>query len=97
MLLFRQAKTIIAPHGAGLANLIFAPSDCRVVELISDPIAHMNDPRRIQDARGQRGAVVPCTSFQIDPGATNPMVQHTFRTEPEKIISAVEALLKTEN
>jgi capsular polysaccharide biosynthesis protein len=31
--LFAGAKQIIAPHGAGLTNLIFAPRDCRIIEL----------------------------------------------------------------
>lgn len=95
--LFAGCEFVVAPHGAGLANLIFAPSDCRVVELVSDPIAHMNDFRQIRDARGQRGTVVPCASFRIDPGANKPMVQHTFQTEPAKIVSAVEVLLKMES
>ncbi len=31
---FRDAELIVSPHGAGLANMLFAPSDCRVVELV---------------------------------------------------------------
>lgn len=31
--LFRQAKFVIATHGAGLANLIFAPPPCAVMEI----------------------------------------------------------------
>ena len=31
--LFSAAKWVVAPHGAGLANLVFAPSGARVVEL----------------------------------------------------------------
>jgi capsular polysaccharide biosynthesis protein len=32
---FRQAKLIVAPHGAGLANLIFCQRGTRVIELFS--------------------------------------------------------------
>lgn len=32
--LFRRAKTIIAPHGAGLTNLLFCKSEVKVIELI---------------------------------------------------------------
>lgn len=35
--LFDSADAIVAPHGAGLVNMIFA-SDCRVVELAPDPL-----------------------------------------------------------
>ena len=31
--LFSGAKWIIAPHGAGLTNILFAPKDCRIIEL----------------------------------------------------------------
>lgn len=30
---FSQAHTIVAPHGAGLTNLIFAPEGCRIFEI----------------------------------------------------------------
>ncbi|MGV3524996.1 MAG: glycosyltransferase family 61 protein [Candidatus Sericytochromatia bacterium] len=32
--LFSQAEWVVGPHGAGLSNLLFAPSDCRVLELL---------------------------------------------------------------
>jgi capsular polysaccharide biosynthesis protein len=31
--LFAEAKWIIAPHGAGLTNMIFAQKDCQIIEL----------------------------------------------------------------
>jgi len=34
--LFAGARLIVAPHGAGLANLLFAPPDCAVLELQMD-------------------------------------------------------------
>ena len=38
--LFRQAELVVAPHGAGLTNLVFAPPGCRVVELVMDAYQH---------------------------------------------------------
>lgn len=37
--LFSKAKIIIAPHGAGLTNMMFSPTGCNIIELIpySDP------------------------------------------------------------
>lgn len=32
--LFRSVETVVAPHGAGLANLIFAPPDAKVIEIV---------------------------------------------------------------
>lgn len=33
--LLSQAEAVLAPHGAGLANIVFAPPNCRVVEFFS--------------------------------------------------------------
>ena len=38
--LFRHAELVVAPHGAGLANLVFAPPGCAVVELVMDAYPH---------------------------------------------------------
>jgi len=38
--LFRHAELVVAPHGAGLANLVFAPPGCQVVELVMDAYPH---------------------------------------------------------
>jgi len=37
--LFSKAKIIIAPHGAGLTNMMFSPTGCNIIELMpySDP------------------------------------------------------------
>ena len=38
--LFRQADLIVAPHGAGLTNLVFAKPGTKVVELVMDAYQH---------------------------------------------------------
>jgi len=38
--LFGHAETIVAPHGAGLANLLFAQRGCQVLELLPDSYVH---------------------------------------------------------
>ncbi len=38
--LFSQAEFVIGPHGAGISNILFAPSDCRVLEIF--------DPRHVK-------------------------------------------------
>jgi hypothetical protein len=32
--LFADAEIVVAPHGAGTANVLFAPRECRVIELV---------------------------------------------------------------
>ncbi|MBP0019363.1 MAG: glycosyltransferase family 61 protein [Cyanobacteria bacterium SBLK] len=38
--LFRQAKTIVAPHGAGLVNMVFSHKDTQILELFGRKISH---------------------------------------------------------
>lgn len=38
--LFRQARIIIAPHGAGLTNMIFASPETKILELFGRKISH---------------------------------------------------------
>lgn len=51
--LFANAQLIVAPHGAALANLLFAPPACRVLELLPDAHAHVAF-RRLAALRGLR-------------------------------------------
>ena len=39
-LLFSSSSAVIAPHGAALTNLAFAPEGCRVMELFPDNHHH---------------------------------------------------------
>jgi hypothetical protein len=38
--LFSQAEVVLGPHGAGLSNVLFAPSNCTLIELFGAP--HLN-------------------------------------------------------
>lgn len=59
--LFAQAEWVVGPHGAGLSNLLFAPSDCRVLELL--PADGVNQCFWVQaNALGQAYAYLACAS-----------------------------------
>ena len=49
--LFRHAELVVGPHGAGLANLLFASPGCRVIELQMDAYCHWGF-RRIAALKG---------------------------------------------
>jgi hypothetical protein len=49
---FSAARVIVAPHGAALANLVFAPAGTLVVELVSEALLHMNDFRVLAGQMG---------------------------------------------
>jgi capsular polysaccharide biosynthesis protein len=61
---FSGADVIVAVHGAGFTNLLYAPADVKVVELASGTIAKMDDFRQIARAIGQR--LVPVISDDYD-------------------------------
>ncbi len=46
--LFARAEVVVAPHGAAMANLAFAPAGCRVVEIASEawPRTYFRDQAR---------------------------------------------------
>ena len=46
--LFAQAKFIIAPHGAGITNIVFSPTDTKLIEIFAPNyvISHYSDIRR---------------------------------------------------
>jgi capsular polysaccharide biosynthesis protein len=57
--LFSAADMIVAPHGAGLTNIMFAPAHCRVVELAVE--THCTASYLvIASAVGQRYGYVMC-------------------------------------
>jgi hypothetical protein len=57
--MFRGAELIVAPHGAGLTNILYAPSDCRIIELVVE--SHNSDSYLIVSSiLGQRYGYVRC-------------------------------------
>ena len=83
----------MAPHGAGLANMMFVPTDCVLLEIVSEPIANMNDLQVISQVLGQSVVTVSRQSFNLYAGATNPAAQHDFMVDVVELISTVEGNL----
>lgn len=66
--LFRQAELIVAPHGAGLANLVFGRPPAAVIELVMDQYQHWGF-RRIA---ALAGLDYDCVPGQALPGQSAP-------------------------
>lgn len=86
--LFAGAELIVAPHGAGLVNLVFAPPGCQVIELLPD--AYVNWCfRRLAAAAGLR---YDCVIGHMGPGAPAPAVHARTWTVPiPQVLAAMEA------
>jgi len=86
--LFAGAEVIVAPHGAGLANLVFAPPGCRVIELLPD--AYVNWCfRRLAAAAGLD---YDCVIGRMGPGAPAPAVHaRSWTVSIAQVLAALEA------
>lgn len=91
--LFADAEIVVAPHGAGLANMMSAPTDCLLLEIGSEPIANMNDFRVIGQVLGPSVVSVSCQSYNLYAGATNPAAQHDFTVDLAELNSSIESNL----
>lgn len=88
-----RARVIVAAHGAGLTNLVFAPPGARVIELASANIAHMEDFRVIARCMGQHIATLVSEDFGAEqrPGE-HPMHWH-YRCDVAAVLEAVRGEL----
>lgn len=84
---FADAEIIVAPHGAGLANLLFVSPPGAVVELLPTDV-HRPHYRRLAAEVGVRYQAIPC---RADPGSPLDMV-----ADVEETVGAALALLEPE-
>jgi capsular polysaccharide biosynthesis protein len=77
--LFSRATTVIAQHGAGLANVLWMPPGSQVIEIIPDDQDRREHFSRLAEVVGARYSAVS----QVGPHAA---------VEPESIVAAVHDL-----
>jgi|GEM_PF-1608385 len=84
---FARAESIVAPHGAGLVNLMFTPSSARVVEIMPE---HFRNAHffRIAQMRGIGYTEVRSEISAID--EENPRHGNVLRVDIEKVVAALE-------
>lgn len=90
--LFSQAKIVVAAHGAGLTNLVFAPRGAMVVEITNTKIHHMDDFRSIAAHMGQIHCDVVSDDYpDVQPNdvLTEPQ-KHNFSVSVEDVLDALE-------
>jgi capsular polysaccharide biosynthesis protein len=88
---FSRARAIVAAHGAGLTNMIFAPRDALIVEITSTNIAMMGDFRFMANALGQRMATIVSDAYDMDPAraaAIRP-VQWDYRVAVDEVLAVL--------
>jgi len=90
--LFRHAECIVGPHGAGLANVVFAPAGCRIVELQMDSYVHWVY-RILAAAGGLRYDCVIGRQFPSDRTILPDIHQQSWAISPLHVRAAVEHML----
>ena len=68
--LFRNAEIIVAAHGAGLSNIVFAPADCTIIEINNRTNATYSFFEEVATVREQNFVRLICDSDRSS--ATNP-------------------------
>jgi capsular polysaccharide biosynthesis protein len=81
--LFQSAEVIVAPHGAGNTNLLFAPRDCIMIELMG-PTIYSWSFMVIASTLGQLYGYVACAERGRD-----------LVVDPSNVRTVVESLLQT--
>jgi capsular polysaccharide biosynthesis protein len=89
--LFSAASIIVAPHGAGLANLLFSPRGTVVVELMSP--SYVNPCYySLCGAIGQRYACVFGTTQRREAGPDRETMGDDINVTAELVTRAIQAL-----
>jgi capsular polysaccharide biosynthesis protein len=89
---FAAAEVVVAPHGAGLSNLVFAPPGVRVLELFHP--RYVNPCFwTIADNVGADYRYLVCGRDTRPPGAPMHGVLSDIVVEPERLQRALDALL----
>jgi capsular polysaccharide biosynthesis protein len=89
---FSRARVVVAPHGAGLTNLMFAPPGTLVLEIASANIGHMDDFRLIAQQMDQRMVTVVAD----DLGPELPPDEHPMHRSYRCDVPAVMEILRRE-
>ena len=80
--LFQTADIVLAPHGAGNTNILFAPSDCLVTEIMG-PSIYSWSFMAIASTLGQLYGYVGCAErgrdLVVDPSAVRRVVESLLR------------------
>jgi capsular polysaccharide biosynthesis protein len=88
--LFRQAELVVAPHGAGLVNLVFARPGCAVVELVMDAYQHWGFRR----LAALCGLDYDCVPGRAEPGPADGWVHGlAWEIAPAQVQTVVRASL----
>jgi capsular polysaccharide biosynthesis protein len=90
---FSRARVVVAPHGAALANMVFAPPAATLVEICSSAILHMGEVRYLVGAAGQQVRTVVSEDLAAAPAGGGPEMHRDYRVSVEALRATVSEVL----
>jgi capsular polysaccharide biosynthesis protein len=94
--LFSQAEAVAAPHGAGLTNLLWVPSSCKVLEILDRD--YVNDHYyNLSSILGLDYSYQLCSSVASDADAPLSPSVDNITVDPEKLELSLNALFVNSN
>jgi len=90
---FSRARVVVAPHGAGLANMVFAPPGATLVEITSRAIHHMDEFRMAAQAGGQQVQCVVSDDLGPARGGGGPEMHRDYRVDLGALRAAVDEVV----
>jgi capsular polysaccharide biosynthesis protein len=90
---FSRARVVVAPHGAGLANMVFAPPGATLVEITSSAILHMDEFRMAAQAGGQQVKCVVSDDLGPARPGGGPEMHRDYRVDLAALRAALDEVL----
>jgi capsular polysaccharide biosynthesis protein len=91
---FSRARVVAGPHGAALANMVFAPPGAVLVEITSQAIHYMDEFRVLVEAAGQRWRTLVSQDIErTRQSATGRELHHDYRVDLEALREMVSEVL----
>jgi len=90
---FSRARVVVAPHGAALANMVFAPPEAILVEICSSAILHMGEVRFLASAAGQQVRTVVSDDVAPAAGGGGPEMHRDYRVNVDALRATVADVL----
>jgi len=90
---FSRARVVVAPHGAGLANMVFAPPGATLVEITSRAIQHMDEFRMAAQAGGQQVQCVVSEDLGPARSGGGPEMHRDYRVDLAALRATLDQVL----
>ena len=85
---FSRARIVVSPHGAALANMVFAPPGAVMVELVSTAIQHMSEMRFLCAAAGLHSEWVISSALAESAEAPDtPAMHRDFGVDVDEVLA----------